>query len=68
MKKNKIGDTGGAILIESLTNLKQLRVLDLSENSLANKSAKVIQFLMIQSLSLSELFLRWNWFSKKNLL
>ena len=64
MKNNKIGDTGGAILIESLTNLKQLRVLDLSENSLANKSAKVIQFLMIQSLSLSELFLRWNWFSK----
>ena len=41
-----------------------VRVLDLSENSLANKSAKVIQFLMIQSLSLSELFLRWNWFSK----
>jgi Ca2+-binding EF-hand superfamily protein len=64
MRNNKISDAGGAILIQALASLKQLRLLDLSENCLTNKSADKMRVLLIQSLSLKQLFLRWNCFSK----
>eukprot|EP00943_MAST-04B_sp_MAST-4B-sp1_P005093 g5093.t1 len=64
MKNNKISDAGGAVLIQALASLKQLKLLDLSENHLMTKSADKIRVLLIQSLSLKQLFLRWNCFSK----
>ena len=67
MKNNSISDDGGAALLNCLINLKRLRILDLSENCLGTKCGKAIRTMLKTSVSLSHLFLRWNWFFKDDM-